>query len=90
MTKWTGTKKFNNKIKCLSLKQAQITAYRVRYITFSKGNKGKRVHFSDHWLFFLNQGCPNLFLEFYLPAEFSSNPDQTQLNQLIRIWRSTW
>ncbi len=20
----------------------------------------------------------------------SSNPDQTQLNQLIRIWRSTW
>lgn len=48
-TKWKGTKKFNNKMKCLSLKQAQITAYRVRYITFSKG---KRVHFSDHWLFF--------------------------------------
>ncbi len=38
----------------------------------------------------VEQGCPTLFLEIYLPAEFSSNPDQTQLNQLIRIWRSTW
>ncbi|KAI2647007.1 Retrovirus-related Pol polyprotein [Labeo rohita] len=31
----------------------------------------------------LNQGCSTLFLEIYLPAEFSSNPDQTHLNQLI-------
>ncbi len=26
----------------------------------------------------------------YLPTKFSSNPDQTQLNQLIKILRSTW
>ncbi|KAI2660227.1 Ubiquitin-conjugating enzyme E2 L3 [Labeo rohita] len=32
-----------------------------------------------------SQECSTLFLEIYLPAEFSSNPDQTHLNQLIRI-----
>ncbi len=36
-----------------------------------------------------NPGVPTLFLEIYLPAEFSSDPDQTQLNQLIRILTST-
>ncbi len=37
----------------------------------------------------VDQWCPTLFLEIYLPAEFSSNPDQTRLNQLIKIFRST-
>ncbi len=33
----------------------------------------------------LNQGSPNLFLEGRCPAEFSSNPNQTHLNQLIKV-----
>ncbi len=37
----------------------------------------------------VGQWCPTLFLETYLPAKFSSNPDQTRLNQLIKIFRST-
>ncbi|KAI2647660.1 hypothetical protein H4Q32_029880 [Labeo rohita] len=37
----------------------------------------------------IDQGCSTLVLEIDFPAEFSSNPDQTHLNQLIRISRST-
>ncbi len=33
----------------------------------------------------LHQGSPNLFLESRCPAEFSSNPNQTHLNQLIKV-----
>ncbi len=33
----------------------------------------------------LNQGSPNLFLEGRCPAEFSSNPNQTHLDQLIIV-----
>ncbi len=33
----------------------------------------------------LHQGSPNLFLESRCPAEFCSNPNQTHLNQLIKV-----
>ncbi len=33
----------------------------------------------------INQGSPNLFLEGRCPAEFSSNPNQKHLNQLIKV-----
>ncbi len=33
----------------------------------------------------LDQGSPNLFLEGRCPAEFSSNPNQTHLKQLIKV-----
>ncbi len=33
----------------------------------------------------VDQGCPTLFLEIYLPAEFSSNPDQTHLSVIIKF-----
>lgn len=38
----------------------------------------------------VEQGCLILFLEIYLPAKFSSNPDQTHMNQLIKIFRSVF
>ncbi len=38
----------------------------------------------------LEQGSPTLLLESYHPADFSSNPNQTHLNQLIKVFRSTW
>ncbi len=33
----------------------------------------------------LDQGSPNLFLEGQCPAEFSSNLNQTNLNQIIKV-----
>lgn len=36
----------------------------------------------------LDQGCP--ILEIYIPAKFTSNPDQAQLYQQINIFKSTW
>jgi len=30
----------------------------------------------------VEQGCPILFLEIYLPAKFSPNPDETLVKQL--------
>ncbi len=33
----------------------------------------------------LKQGCPNSVLEGRCPAEFSSNPNKTRLNQLIKL-----
>lgn len=37
----------------------------------------------------LQQSCQILYLEIYLPAKFHSNPDQAQLNQVNKIFRST-
>ncbi len=37
----------------------------------------------------LNQGSPTLLLESYRPTDFSSNPNQTHLNQLIKVFRDT-
>ncbi len=34
---------------------------------------------------YIKQGSPNLFLEGRCPAEFSSNPNQTHLKQLIKL-----
>ncbi len=34
---------------------------------------------------YLEQGSPNLFLEGRCPAEFSSNPNQTHLKQIIKV-----
>ncbi len=34
----------------------------------------------------IGQGCPNLVLEGRCPAEFSSNPSYTHLNQLIKLF----
>ncbi len=33
-----------------------------------------------------SQGCPNSVLEGRCPAEFSSNPNQTHLKQLIKLY----
>ncbi len=33
----------------------------------------------------IDQGSPNLFLQGQCPAEFSSNPNQTHLKQLIKV-----
>ncbi len=38
----------------------------------------------------LRQGSPTLLLESYHPADFSSNPNQTHLKQLIKVFRATW
>ncbi len=38
----------------------------------------------------LLQGSPTLLLKSYHPADFSSNPNQTHLNQLIKVCRATW
>jgi len=35
------------------------------------------------------QWSPTLLLESYHPADFSSNPNQTHLNQLIKVFRAT-
>ncbi len=40
-----------------------------------------KVHHSEA----IEQGCPNLVLEGRCPAEFSSNPNQTHLNQQIKV-----
>ena len=37
----------------------------------------------------LEQGSSNLDLEIHFPAEFSSNPNQTHLNKLIKVFRIT-
>ncbi len=36
---------------------------------------------------YIKQGWGTLILEGRCPAEFSSNPNQTHLNQLIKVWR---
>jgi len=38
-------------------------------------------------LYFLNQGFSALALEIHFHAEFSSNPDQTHLNKLTKVFR---
>ncbi len=38
----------------------------------------------------LKQGSPTLLLEIYRPTDVSSNPNQTHLNQLIKVSRATW
>ncbi len=35
----------------------------------------------------LDQGSLTLDLEVHFPAEFSSNPNQTHLNKLIKVFR---
>ncbi len=37
----------------------------------------------------LDQGSPTLLLESYRPTDFSSNPNQTHLNQLIMVFKAT-
>ncbi len=37
----------------------------------------------------LNQGSSTLLLESYRPTDFSSNPNQTHLNQLIKVFKAT-
>ncbi len=37
----------------------------------------------------LEQGSTTLYLEIYFPAVFSSNPNQTRLNQLIKVFKNT-
>ncbi len=37
----------------------------------------------------IEQGSPTLDLEIHCPAEFSTNPNQTHLNKLIKIFRIT-
>ncbi len=34
------------------------------------------------------QGSPTLLLESYLPTDFSSNPNQTHLSQLIKVFKA--
>ncbi len=58
---------------------------------------GKRTEFLQHWRFTeacsllpLNQVSPTLLLESYHPEDFSSSPNQTHLNQLIKVFRATW
>ncbi len=40
-------------------------------------------------LLHVRQGCPTLFLEVYLPADFSSNPDQTHLSVINQVLLQT-
>ncbi len=61
---------------CVLMASCCITAYRRP--NWCSGLKT----FSD---INIGQGSPNLFLEGQCPAEFSSNPNQTHLNQLIKV-----
>ncbi len=38
----------------------------------------------------LDKGSPTLLQESYHPADFSSNPNQTHLKQLIKVFRATY
>ncbi len=54
-----------------------------------------RVNYNFHFwvnyfLKILRQGCPTLLLAIDCPAKFSSNSNQTQLKQLIKVFRIAW
>ncbi len=59
-------------------KKIQFSTYKVIKNIFKKYLK---VTTKEHVM----QGSSNLFLEGRCPAEFSSNPNQTHLKQLIKV-----
>ncbi len=55
---------------------------------FYAGINGNRVTSKN--IVALQQGCPILLLAIDCPANFSSNSNQTQLKQLIKVFRIAW
>ncbi len=47
--------------------------------------RGQKLFLERHITILLEQGSPSSVLEGRCPAEFSSNPNQTHLKQLIKV-----
>ncbi len=56
----------------------------------ANGSVDDEVNMGLHYVLqhLLDQGSPTLLLESYRPEDFSSNPNQTHLNQLIKVFKA--
>ncbi len=65
-----------------------LTSYRLPQLMTERCKVYKQINQLIKVYFQIS--APTLLLESYHPADFSSNPNQTYLNQLIKVFRATW
>jgi len=72
----------NTVVDCFALQFILKLLYSFVFFGFSDC-----LHFVSYTL---NQRCPTLLLPIDCPTQFISNPNQTHLKQLMKVFRVTW